>query len=94
MYRWSEKLETLIFPATLDMIFGGGQREDMVDRALAQSCRGSRAYSESEGKSLGNSISTNSPGQIIVEAGNALRTTAWSQTCSCQWSHSDMQGHF
>ena len=28
MYRWSEKLETLIFPATLDMIFGGGQRED------------------------------------------------------------------
>ena len=41
---------------------------------LGASIRDSRAYSESEGMSLGSSISRNPPGHIVVEvAGHAAR---------------------
>ena len=67
-----------IFPATLETMVGCGHSWEAVSfLMLGESVRGSSAYTESGGASLGNPTSRNSPGQMIVDVGGERSTMAW-----------------
>ena len=58
-------------------MLGQGHNWDAVNLfTLGASIRGSKAYSVSAGTSPGSSISTNSPGQAVVDVGGARSTNA------------------
>ena len=66
-----------ILPATLEMMAGVGHSWEAVNfLTLGASVRGSNAYTESGGASLGKSTSRNSPGQIVVDEGGERSTMA------------------
>ena len=66
-----------IFPATLVTMVGcGHSREAVSFLTLGASVRGSNAYTESGGASLGSPSSRNSPGQMVVEVGGERSTIA------------------
>ena len=58
------------------MLGEGSSWEVVRFLVLGASVRGSRAYSESGGASLGSSTSTNSPGQTVVDIGRERSTIA------------------
>lgn len=66
-----------IFPATLETMPGMGHSWKAVSfLMLGASVRGSNAYPDSGGVSLGNSTSINSPGQTGVDMGGERSTIA------------------
>ena len=72
-----ERLGIRIFPATLETMRGAGHSWEADNfLMLGGSVRGSKAYSESGGTSLGRSTSTNSPGQTVIDLGGERRTIA------------------
>ena len=74
----SVELGMRIFSTTLETMVGFGHSWEAVSfLMLGASVRGSSAYTESGGASLGCPSSRNSPGQMVLEVGGECRTIAW-----------------
>ena len=74
---WGDRLGMRMFSVTLEMIAGISHIWEADScLMLGASVRGSNAYTESRGASLGKSTSRNSPGQIVVDEGEERSTMA------------------